>query len=62
LLSPSSTAYLAKVRANGGCLLKHSTGHKPKNSEVDVPLNFADYYFLKALFRYRALGRDTIKQ
>jgi hypothetical protein len=26
----------------------------PKNSEVDVPLNYADFYFLEALLRYRA--------
>jgi len=54
LLSLSSPAYLAKVGENGGFILKHSTGHKPKNSEVDVPLNYADYYFLEALLRYRA--------
>ncbi len=58
LLSLSSPAYLAKVGENGGFILKHSTGHKPKNSEVDVPLNYAEYYFLEALLRYRALGGD----
>jgi len=62
LLSLSSPAYLAKVGANGGFLLKHSTGHKPKRSEVDVPLNYADYYFLEALLRYRALGREKSEQ
>ena len=39
---------------NGGFLLKHSTGSAPEDSEVDVPLNYADYYFLEALLRYRA--------
>jgi hypothetical protein len=58
LHSLSSPEYLAKVGENGGFLLKHSTGHQPKNSEVDVPLNYADYYFLEALLRYRALGND----
>ncbi len=58
LLSLSSPAYLARVGENGGFLLKHSTGHHPKNSEVDVPLNYADYYFLEALLRYRALGGE----
>ena len=58
LLSLSSPSYLAKVGENGGFILEHSTGHKPKNSEVDVPLNYADYYFLEALLRYRARVGD----
>jgi lysophospholipase L1-like esterase len=53
LLSLSSPAYLAKLGENGGFLIMHCVGHKPKNSEVDVPLNYADYYFLEALLRYR---------
>jgi len=57
LLSLSSPAYLAKVGENGGFILMHSTGHKPKNSEVDVPLNYADYYLLEALLRYRAVSK-----
>jgi len=32
-------------------ILKHSTGNMPKNDEVDVPMSYADYYFLEALFR-----------
>jgi len=55
LLSLSSPAYLAKPGENGGFILMHSVGHKPANGEVDVPLNYADYYFLEALLRYRAL-------
>jgi hypothetical protein len=57
LLSLSSPAYLAKPGTNGGFILAHSTGNKPKDSEVDVPLNYADYYFLEALLRYRRLAR-----
>lgn len=53
LLSLSSPAYLAKPGENGGLLLRHCVGSMPKNSEVDVPLNYADYYFLEALLRYR---------
>ncbi len=53
LLSLSAPAYLAKPGENGGFLLRHSVGSMPKNSEVDVPLNYADYYFLEALRRYR---------
>lgn len=49
--SLSSDAYFNKQGVNKGFLLKHSTGSKPNNSEVDVPLIYADYYFLEALSR-----------
>ena len=51
----ASDEYLAAPGTNGGFLLKHSVGHYHGNSEVDVPLTYADYYFLEALLRYRAL-------
>lgn len=51
--SLSSNAYLAKEGTNKGFLLKHSVGSKPGKSEVDVPLNYADYYFLEALMRQK---------
>ena len=54
LRSLSSDAYLARPGDNGGFLLKHATGHKPAKSEIDVPLNYADYYFLEALLRMKA--------
>jgi hypothetical protein len=53
LRSLSSPAYLAAVGENGGFLLRHCVGHLPKSSEVDVPLVYADYYFLEALLRYQ---------
>lgn len=56
LLSLSSPAYLARPNENGGFLLMHAVGSRPGNSEVDVPLNYADYYFLEALLRYRRLA------
>jgi len=43
--------YQAPVGSNQGFLLLHSTGHKPGNSEIDVPLNYADYFYLEALHR-----------
>ncbi len=43
--------YRADLGGSKGFLLLHSTGHKPRNSEVDVPLVYADYYFLEALLR-----------
>ncbi|RYY65302.1 MAG: glucuronyl hydrolase, partial [Chitinophagaceae bacterium] len=48
-------AYRASTGTNGGFLLKHSVGHLPAHSEVDVALTYADYYFVEALLRYRAL-------
>ena len=48
----ASPEYLAEPRTNGGFLLKHSVGNLPGRSEVDVPLTYADYYFLEALTRY----------
>ncbi len=49
----SKEPYLAEVGKNEGFLLKHSTGHLPDDSEIDVPINYADYYFLEALLRKR---------
>ncbi|MDO3628364.1 glycoside hydrolase family 88 protein [Mucilaginibacter sp. BT774] len=49
----SSPLYLAKLGTNGGFLLKHSVGALPFRSEVDVPLTYADYYFVEALIRYK---------
>lgn len=53
LQSLSSDSYRAKAGENGGFLLKHSTGAYPLNSEIDVPLIYADYYFLEALKRLK---------
>ncbi|NRF37878.1 glycoside hydrolase family 88 protein [Pedobacter foliorum] len=49
----ASDSYRAKLGENGGFLLKHSVGSIPHNSEIDVPLTYADYYFLEALHRYK---------
>lgn len=51
--SLASPAYRAKPGTNGHFLLRHSVGSIPHNSEIDVPLNYADYYFLEALKRKR---------
>lgn len=53
LQSLSGDQYRAKYKENGGFLLKHSTGAYVLNSEIDVPLVYADYYFLEALKRYK---------
>lgn len=53
LISLSSPEYLAEPGTNNDFLIKHCTGTKPANVEVDVPLNYADYYFIEGLMRYR---------
>ena len=53
LQSLSSDKYRAKLGENGGFLLTHSVGSIPHKSEIDVPLTYADYYFLEALLRYK---------
>jgi unsaturated chondroitin disaccharide hydrolase len=49
----ASDAYTAKFGENGDFILKHSTGAYPFKSEVDVPLSYADYYYLEALTRLK---------
>ena len=56
LESLSSPAYRSPLNENRGFLLLHSTGSKPHNSEVDEPLAYADYYFIEALLRKKALA------
>jgi len=51
----ASFQYLANVNTNGNFILKHSVGHFPNNSEIDVPLTYADYYFVEALMRMKKL-------
>lgn len=51
----ASDEYLANPGENCNFILKHSVGSLPGNSEVDVPLTYADYYFLEALLRYSRL-------
>jgi len=51
IISLASTKYSAKVGTNGNFLLMHSVSSIPHNSEIDVALNYADYYFFEALKR-----------
>lgn len=54
----SSSKYLAEPGTNCDFILKHSVGNKPKKKEVDVPLTYADYYYVEALLRYK---KDILK-
>jgi unsaturated chondroitin disaccharide hydrolase len=58
IVSLSSNNYKAVVGSNGGFLLKHSVGNLPGRSEVDVPLTYADYYFVEAMLRYKQLANS----
>ncbi|PAC31190.1 glycoside hydrolase family 88 protein [Flectobacillus sp. BAB-3569] len=57
LWSLSNSPYKATYGKNGGFLIKHCVGHIPQNTEVDVPLTYADYYFLEAMKRYQELKK-----
>jgi len=45
--TPQNTAFLL-----------HSTGSYPAASEVDIPIIYADYYYLEALLRYKRLCQN----
>ncbi|MDR1154590.1 MAG: glycoside hydrolase family 88 protein [Bacteroidales bacterium] len=51
----SSPEYFAEKGTNGNFILKHSVGSMPHKSEIDVPLTYADYYYIEALLRYQSL-------
>ncbi len=50
-LETLASEYIAAPGENGNFILKHGVGHLPADSEVDVPLTYADYYFIEALDR-----------
>ena len=58
LESLSSPAYKARLGENNHFILMHSVGSKPGKSEVDVPLVYADYYYLEALLRYQKMKQE----
>lgn len=55
LYNLSQPPYKADIGTNGGFILRHSMGSAPRNVEVDVPLTYADYYYVEALMRYKKL-------
>lgn len=56
LKSLSSPDYLAEPGTNNHFLLMHSVGNHPRGSQVDVPLSYADYYFMEANLRKMKLS------
>lgn len=57
LHSLASANYIAAPGTNANFILKHSVGSIPHNGEIDVPLIYADYYFLEALNRYNQMSQ-----
>lgn len=53
LKSLASPGYTAAIGSNGGFILMHSVSNLPRGVEVDVPLTYADYYFIEGLMRLK---------
>ncbi len=51
IMESLGTTYASAPGENHGFILGHSVGAKPMDSEVDVPINYADYYYLEARVR-----------
>ncbi len=51
ILKSLTNHYRSSIGGNKGFILLHSVGHKPAKSEIDVPIIYADYYYLEALLR-----------
>ncbi len=53
LIELSSDKY--QIRELKPSFLLHSTGHCPNKSEIDASINYADYYYIEALIRYKKM-------
>jgi len=58
ILASLTNNFKNPLNSNGDFILLHSTGHRPAKSEIDVPINYADYYYLEALLRSKNGGKD----
>jgi len=58
----SSDEYLAKPGENHFFILKHSVGAFLYDSEIDTPLDYADYYYLEAIKRYMDIKHIDLKK
>lgn len=56
LQSLSSEVY--QSRGRNSAFLMHSTGNLPAGYEINSSINYADYYYIEALTRYRQLFAD----
>lgn len=62
ILRNLEVAYSSAEGESKGFLLDHSVGHKPKDGEVDVPIIYADYYYLEALLRQKDRKYNVVNQ
>ncbi|MDR3220076.1 MAG: glycoside hydrolase family 88 protein [Dysgonamonadaceae bacterium] len=60
ILESLNKNYRATAGGDGGFVLSHSVGDKRTDSEVDVPLVYADYYFLEALLRKQQMEENPL--
>jgi len=58
ILANLDKLYKAPLNSNGDFILLHSVGHKPAKSEIDVPIIYADYYYIEALLRSKMTAKD----
>lgn len=52
MIKSLSDKYRNAIDSGNYFILDHSVGNFPRNYEIDVPLNYTDYYYLEALLRY----------
>ena len=55
----SQPEYTTALSSSNNFILLKSTGNMPSNSEINTSINYADYYYLEALTRYKnVMGVD----
>ncbi|MFT3740126.1 MAG: glycoside hydrolase family 88 protein [Breznakibacter sp.] len=59
ILNTLGSKYALHNGERWGYLLDHSVGFRHRNHEVDVPLVYADYYYLEALIRQRNIQKRS---
>jgi hypothetical protein len=59
LATLASPEYTAPAGTNGGFILKHSVGNIPSMTEMDVPLTYADYYYVEGVKRYQSVKEQN---
>ena len=55
ILASLTESYRSPLGGSKGFILIRSVGSRPSNSDVNVPLSYADYYYLEALLRSKKL-------
>lgn len=59
IVSLSKAPYMLNNDTPVPFILDHSTGNYNNNSEVDVPIIYAEYYFIEALLRRKAISNKN---